>query len=177
MHPNNFHDDSLANYYYPAKILSKLRGSDHGFLPRNGVSGSIFWFSVPCQSERMNTNTSSSGDPPALIEEQDSFFYAELMTAKRQRRLLNELQNDIFKVRTALVVDDSIVIRKNLGRSLSLLGFDVEVAENGLEGLEKLKKGPFDLVLCDFLVSVIVPHRLNIAVAHCVNICFADACA
>jgi CheY-like chemotaxis protein len=35
--------------------------------------------------------------------------------------------------------------------------FDVDVAENGLEGLEKLKKCLFDLVLCDFLVRVVVP--------------------
>jgi CheY-like chemotaxis protein/signal transduction histidine kinase len=54
----------------------------------------------------------------------------------------------------ALVIEDSLVVRKSLSRVLSKLGFEVTQAVNGMEGLEELKASLFDLVLCDFLMPV-----------------------
>lgn len=55
----------------------------------------------------------------------------------------------------ALVIEDSLVVRKGLARALSKLGFDeVKQAVNGLEGLEAMKESMFDMVLCDFLMPV-----------------------
>ncbi|MBE0671326.1 MAG: response regulator [Anaerolineales bacterium] len=48
-----------------------------------------------------------------------------------------------------LVVDDNKINRMLLSRSLELQGHLVETAENGKEGLEKLRSGIFDLVLLD----------------------------
>ncbi|MBL8100979.1 MAG: response regulator [Anaerolineales bacterium] len=48
-----------------------------------------------------------------------------------------------------LVVDDNKINRMLLSRSLELQGHLVETAENGREGLEKLRSGTFDLVLLD----------------------------
>lgn len=48
-----------------------------------------------------------------------------------------------------LVVDDNKVNRMILSRSLELQGHVVETAENGREGLEKIRSGTFDLVLLD----------------------------
>ena len=48
-----------------------------------------------------------------------------------------------------LVVDDNKVNRILLARSLEQQGHVVEVAENGKNGLEKLRSQPFDLVLLD----------------------------
>jgi len=53
-----------------------------------------------------------------------------------------------------LVVDDSLTIRKGLSRGFSRLGFEVDEAENGLQGLKKLKATTYDLVLLDFLMPV-----------------------
>ncbi|KAL7470210.1 hypothetical protein ACHAXS_011341 [Conticribra weissflogii] len=53
-----------------------------------------------------------------------------------------------------LVVDDSLTIRKGLSRGFSRLGFEVDEAENGLQGLKKLKSMTYDLVLLDFLMPV-----------------------
>jgi CheY-like chemotaxis protein/signal transduction histidine kinase len=58
------------------------------------------------------------------------------------------------RVRRALVIDDSIVIRKSLNKALAKLGFDVTTAINGLEGLKKLQQQVFDIVLCDYLMPV-----------------------
>lgn len=54
----------------------------------------------------------------------------------------------------ALVIDDSLVIRKSLAMALKKLKYDVTQAVDGLDGLNKLKENPFDLVLCDFLMPV-----------------------
>jgi len=54
----------------------------------------------------------------------------------------------------ALIIDDALVIRKTLERALTKLGFEVEQAENGMQGLEKMKARVFDFVLCDFLMPI-----------------------
>jgi two-component system chemotaxis response regulator CheY len=48
-----------------------------------------------------------------------------------------------------MVVDDSGMTRKMLSLSLSREGFAVEMAENGMEALEKLFKDRYDLVITD----------------------------
>ena len=48
-----------------------------------------------------------------------------------------------------LVVDDNKINRMLLSRSLEAQGHIVETAENGKEGLEKIRSGAFDLVLLD----------------------------
>ena len=58
------------------------------------------------------------------------------------------------RVRRALVIDDSIVIRKSVTRALSKLGFEVEHAVNGLDGLKQMQQHVFDVVLCDYLMPV-----------------------
>jgi len=58
------------------------------------------------------------------------------------------------RMRRALVIDDSLVIRKSIERALSKLGFDVALAVDGMEGLNKMKETMFDMVLCDFLMPV-----------------------
>jgi len=48
-----------------------------------------------------------------------------------------------------LIIDDEQEIRKLLGDSLKRRGFEVEIAFDGQEGLEKVKLTNPDLVLCD----------------------------
>lgn len=54
----------------------------------------------------------------------------------------------------ALVIDDSLVVRKSLAMALKKMNFEVSQAVNGLEGLQLLQKRFFDLVLCDFLMPI-----------------------
>jgi len=58
------------------------------------------------------------------------------------------------RISQALVIEDSLVVRKNLARVLTKLGFEVTQAVNGMEGLKELKSSLYDLVLCDFLMPV-----------------------
>ena len=48
-----------------------------------------------------------------------------------------------------LIVDDEAGIRRTLKDLMTMQGYEVEEAENGAEGLEKIKSGQFDLVLSD----------------------------
>ncbi|MDX2430930.1 MAG: sigma-54 dependent transcriptional regulator [Bacteroides sp.] len=48
-----------------------------------------------------------------------------------------------------LVIDDERSIRNTLKEILEYEKFTVDVAENGIDGLEKYKKGSYDIVLCD----------------------------
>jgi two-component system, NtrC family, nitrogen regulation response regulator NtrX len=48
-----------------------------------------------------------------------------------------------------LVIDDERSIRNTLKEILEFEKFEVEIAEDGIEGLEKLEKTNFDVVLCD----------------------------
>lgn len=48
-----------------------------------------------------------------------------------------------------LIIDDSDNIRSTLGLTLEFKGFEVVEAVNGIQGLERLREGEFDLVFCD----------------------------
>lgn len=56
------------------------------------------------------------------------------------------------RVMRALVIDDSNVVRKTVGFVLKKMGYKVNQASDGMEGLEKLKQCVFDVTLCDFLM-------------------------
>lgn len=48
-----------------------------------------------------------------------------------------------------LVVDDDVVMRKLFSTMLRLAHFEVDIAEDGLAGVEMWEKGYYDLVLMD----------------------------
>ena len=48
-----------------------------------------------------------------------------------------------------LIIDDEKAIRKTLGEILSYEGYQIEDAENGEEGLKKIREKSYDVVLCD----------------------------
>src|SRR5215475_11490206 len=48
-----------------------------------------------------------------------------------------------------LVIDDANLVRMYYRETLEARGFEVEVAFNGLEGLEKVAAAPFDLLVVD----------------------------
>ena len=57
--------------------------------------------------------------------------------------------NNTHKPGRLLVVDDNKVNRILMARSLEQQGHEVEMAENGMRGLEKLRSEAFDIVLLD----------------------------
>eukprot|EP00804_Cyclotella_cryptica_P021475 CCRYP_005801-RC/>CCRYP_005801-RC protein AED:0.45 eAED:0.50 QI:0/-1/0/1/-1/0/1/0/120 len=68
--------------------------------------------------------------------------------------IIPPLKNASERPKCVLVIDDSITIRKALSKGFVRLGFYVDEAENGLQGFNRLKAGPYDLVLLDFLMPI-----------------------
>jgi CheY-like chemotaxis protein/signal transduction histidine kinase len=58
------------------------------------------------------------------------------------------------RMRRALVIDDSLVVRKSIAVALKKMGFDVTQARDGMEGFACLKETMYDITLCDFLMPV-----------------------
>lgn len=53
------------------------------------------------------------------------------------------------KMKKILTVDDSSVIRNIISTILKTSGFSVDTAVNGIDGLEKIYKNEYDLVISD----------------------------
>jgi CheY-like chemotaxis protein len=55
-------------------------------------------------------------------------------------------------VKRALVVDDDSAIRSLVATVLQLEGFDVAVAADGIEAVERLREDDFDIVVLDLMM-------------------------
>ncbi|MGD9317029.1 MAG: hybrid sensor histidine kinase/response regulator [Anaerolineae bacterium] len=51
-----------------------------------------------------------------------------------------------------LVIDDEVGMREGCRRALTPYGYHVDIAEHGVEGLQKLRQGAYDLVLLDAMM-------------------------
>ena len=49
-----------------------------------------------------------------------------------------------------LVIDDEEALRTSVAKIIGRLGHEVETASNGTQGLDRLSRAPFDVVLTDF---------------------------
>jgi PleD family two-component response regulator len=58
------------------------------------------------------------------------------------------------RVKCALIIDDTKIIRKTFERVLTSIGYTVKQANNGLQGLLQMKTIMFDVVFCDFLMPL-----------------------
>ena len=93
------------------------------------------------------------GEPPVS---------AKLIAERKAPYLLKEVSNeekddctepvDKPRQRKALVIEDTLIVRKTLTRALQKRGYEVAQAVDGVEGLNALKKAVFDITLCDFLM-------------------------
>ena len=63
--------------------------------------------------------------------------------------------------KSILIVEDEFGLRTGLSDSLEAEGFEVSLAENGLDGLETARKGDFSLILLD----VMLPEMDGVTVA------------
>jgi DNA-binding NtrC family response regulator len=70
---------------------------------------------------------------------------SEVITEKAPHPILA-----LTRKRQLLVVDDDPAIQKILSRKLSLMGYDVTLAGNGLEASALFHTGSYDLVMTDF---------------------------
>jgi CheY-like chemotaxis protein len=145
----------------------------------NVLKGSIFWFSIPLVvPDGIHDPKSSVSKAPVTIvdsddEDADTTHDKRKWNADDEAALDEDFSHSVsvgsgekrsFKAfvgepsgarqKRALVIDDSLVTRRNMSRMLKKMGFEVVEAVNGMEGLRELQANLYDLVLCDFLMPV-----------------------
>jgi CheY-like chemotaxis protein len=103
---------------------------------------------------RLNLKTVSS--PERLVDETALFLHRmEAKLPAPTRKLLGQLRtaDSVFHGKRILVVDDDIRNVFALASALEVRGMKVQFAENGREGIERLKENPdIDLVLLDVMM-------------------------
>lgn len=62
--------------------------------------------------------------------------------------------------KTILLVDDQELVRHAVKLALSIAGHRVDTAENGLEALKILERGPYDLVITDWKMPEMTGEEL-----------------
>jgi len=59
-----------------------------------------------------------------------------------------------------LLVDDEVALLETLSEALEITGYEVTIAMNGQDGIEKFEAGTFDLVITDMFMSKLNGLRL-----------------
>ena len=130
--PDSTPDASIKWFSFPVEIVQET----HPFIPTIDSNG------APDLSTR-TANSLISHDDTSLCDASDSCLCP------------NDTLDGHFPTRRvgrALIIDDSLIIRKTLCRALRKLGYEVHVAEDGMNGLQALKESLYDICLCDFLM-------------------------
>jgi signal transduction histidine kinase/CheY-like chemotaxis protein len=107
-----------------SKRLVELMGGQIDFRSESG-SGSEFWFTVPLGKAQFDAAPASEPVKP-------------------------EVRVNPAGPLRILVAEDSPVLQRIVTHQLKSLNYDVVLAKNGLEALEAIKSGHFDLVLMDW---------------------------
>jgi len=140
-------------------------GGEYGFRPRTqegnfdnetgNVTGSVFWFCIPCMELEDDDTAESSKNEEYNMKESMMSGEDTSKIGHQQPEDMNISEDPVnARKKRALVIEDSAVIRNMLSKTLSNLGFEVSKAENGMQGLEKLKSTLFDVTLIDFLMPI-----------------------
>jgi CheY-like chemotaxis protein len=142
-----------------AKRIEALDGKFGVRHRKDGKQGSVFWFSIPYRPDELQVklyadstfSTSFECDMKISVLENSDNNYDNNNNSYNNNNNSNdnnyindnlksksiELATDIRKF-DVLVVDDSLSVLKITAALLKRNGFNVEQAENGVEGLEKI---------------------------------------
>ncbi|GKY98630.1 hypothetical protein MPSEU_000819700 [Mayamaea pseudoterrestris] len=127
----NANEPSLDTFAVQLRSL----GGSFGVANNTASTEITFWFAIPLLL------------PGELTHPDNKCEYEEMVNAKPPAA--PECR------KRALVIDDSVIMRKMLCRALEQLGYDiVHQAADGMDGLQCMKEHTYDLVLLDFLMPV-----------------------
>lgn len=130
----------------------------------NKPKGCIFWFEIPYTPVK---GEEEARDQEAAIDWDDSSTasFSDVSQKNLFRRASSSREHDSGASPVAaapdsdaqkifLIIEDDVPTRKLMTRALEKKGLRVEQAANGVEGLEKLKKGVYHVVLCDVMMPI-----------------------
>ena len=88
----------------------------------------------------------------SILETHDAEDFSQTKTKTIQKRKYDETSRFDAK---ALVAEDNLINQKLIKRTLEDIGFDVSLANNGLEAFEKRKNNQFDVIFMDIQMPVL----------------------
>ncbi len=92
---------------------------------------------------------SGAGETVLLLDVRKLTEFFHQFTTADQRPADSAGKRESIKKKCVLIVDDSLSARKLLVKKLTRLGYRTEEAGDGMEGLELLRQGSYDLVFTD----------------------------
>ena len=114
----------------------------------NNGHGNIFWFTFPFLTEG-TAPVQAIGGMPVGLDADMGVTTAACVNASQVVGLHMLLPPEKNKTPSVLVIDDTRMFRTILNSGLSKEGFQVVEAEDGIEGLRRLKESEYFLVICD----------------------------
>jgi CheY-like chemotaxis protein len=126
------------------------------FSSQEGI-GSHFWFEFPAHMHNPH------GHAP-LSEDAANAFLAPQNAPQDQHPNLPSIDH-FSKGKFALIIEDHSINRQLIKVMAERLGYTVETAEDGIEGLQKAFERPFDLILTD----VNMPNLDGLNTAACIR--------
>mmetsp|Transcript_39279 Transcript_39279/g.76852 ORF Transcript_39279/g.76852 Transcript_39279/m.76852 type:complete len:600 (+) Transcript_39279:184-1983(+) len=123
----------------------------------NTPKGSVFWFRIPYTPVPSIDRSVAAANPQAGMWVNSSELTFE--TAKEEERQ-NSPQNQASGTPKSakgkiLLIEDDRPTRTLMARGLEKKGYEVVQAVNGVEGLEKMQEGLYNMVLCDIMMPVL----------------------
>jgi CheY-like chemotaxis protein/GAF domain-containing protein len=141
---------SLVSHIYSLGGTFGFSSSDDVPGTNPHLSTTRFWFSIPLFVPEAAPREDLMGDTVRREEGLKRIRSVESLFKSSSTDTLNSS----LRTKSALIIDDSIVIRKTLARALSKLGYETLQAVDGMEGLKRMQQSTYDLVMCDFLMPV-----------------------
>ncbi len=147
-----------------AEGLGGTCGARHNTASSTG-SGTVIWFAIPYIPDRSNKSGSTSNYciASASSDGGDAFnsglvdISAAIQNANTRQSI--SLAEDAAMIRarhlTAIVVDDTLTVRKLMEKLLLRMGFEsVDCYENGSKGLDAMMAGQVDIVFSDVQMPI-----------------------
>jgi hypothetical protein len=147
-----------------AEGLQGACGARHNLQSSTGT-GTVIWFSIPYVVDRSESlsDKSNGGFAPLNLKvvrakpgvSALSVSPSALTNMIRERGLV------------AMVVEDTLSIRKLMERTLVQLGFEKVLSyENGSKGLDAMMAGAVDIVLSDLQMPIMTGHEVSCAFSY-----------
>jgi len=95
-------------------------------------------------------STMADGSPLLIVDVEDLMRSIENILLEKRLRSIDKVDRQFkHKIKSILVVDDSITVREMERKILENYGYHVDSAVNGVDGWNAVRTGSYDLVVTD----------------------------
>jgi CheY-like chemotaxis protein len=138
-------DLTKSSPYDPGVELGMLMEMGLGFEPESSCARAVSCDEAIANFSALNAiGSEEDAKLVSILEDLESYAVDGLSAT----------DGNSHRRRRILIIDDSIVVRRNLARVVDDKGYDAVLATNGVEGLKEMQQSLYDLVFCDFAMPI-----------------------